>query len=129
MNIILAGLIAALSAMVLNRYLVEETGNEVIIYLVPFIEETLKSFSAYFLRANLFLVHLFFGIIEAIYDIYSAEDHGLFAGLSSILDHAIFGYLTWSVYLQTNGILIGVLVATVFHTLWNYMILTRIGRN
>ncbi|SJZ74256.1 hypothetical protein [Selenihalanaerobacter shriftii] len=129
MNIILVGLIAAVVTMLINRYLVAEAGNLVIIYLVPFVEEVVKSFSAYFWQTNILLVHLVFGAIEAIYDFYSTSEHGVLAGSFSLLGHFAFGYITLFIYLKSNSILLGVLAATTVHTLWNYIVLTKIGGN
>jgi hypothetical protein len=123
MKIILVGVIAALGSLLSNRYLVKEFGNLVIIYLAPLIEESFKSFLAYHWSINIPLVHLVFGAVEAIYDFYSSAEHRISAGTFSLLSHSIFGYITWLIYQKFNDILLGVFVAIIIHSFWNYIVL------
>lgn len=113
-----AGFMAALTAYMLNRYLVYRFGSDAIVYLTPIIEESLKTGLAVFFHAAIVPVHLVFGLIEGIYDLTTSR-MGLAAGLLSLIWHASFGLVTVFLTSVTGHVVYGLVAATFLHYLGN----------
>lgn len=124
MKELFCGMTSGIIAYLLNSLLMKQLGEKAIIFFVPLIEESAKSFMAYFIGTNLIVVHIIFGVVEALYDlIYTKNERaGHMAALMSILSHGIFGLLTYYLYLGTGMILLAVAITTLVHSTWNYYI-------
>ena len=118
MNLILASLLASLLAFIINRYLVKKLGNKAIVYLIPCLEEILKTGLFYVIGGNLVATHLIFGLIEAGFDYLT----NYWAAFGALLSHFLFGYLTLIIWNATSRLKIAVLVVILIHISWNYLI-------
>ncbi|OCL25751.1 hypothetical protein U472_15635 [Orenia metallireducens] len=117
MNFVFTGLLASFLAFIINRYLVSIIGNQAIIYIIPIIEEILKTTLFYIFGGNLILVHLIFGIIEGIFDYLNNK----VAALLAVLSHLLFAYITLTIWNLSN-IVLAILTASLIHMAWNYLI-------
>ncbi|PRX26496.1 hypothetical protein BX659_12087 [Orenia metallireducens] len=117
MNFIFTGLLASFLAFISNRYLVSRIGNQAIVYIIPILEESLKTVSCYIFGANLILVHLIFGIIEGIFDYFNNK----IAALLAVLSHLLFAYITLTLWNLSN-IVLAILITSLIHIGWNYLI-------
>lgn len=113
-----AGCIAALTAYMLNRYLVNRFGADTIVYLTPIIEECLKTGLAVFFQTAIVPVHLVFGLIEGVYDLATSR-MGMAAGILSLIWHASFGLVTVFLSSMMGHVVYGLVAATFLHYLGN----------
>ncbi len=124
MKEILAGMVSALIAYILNRILIRRQKEKSIVYVIPLVEEVSKTIIGLLIRGNIIGVHFVFGIIEAIYDWFHTEEKkvALIAMVLSIVSHSIFGFITYYIYLWTGWIGLGIVGAVLGHIIWNYFI-------
>lgn len=116
------GLFAAALAWQLNKLLVRLPANKLIL-LTPLVEETAKTLFAVLLSVDIFFTHFFFGVVEGVWEMFTARRNGFYAGLSALASHSIFGTITVFVY-DLYGALIPALGAGYLaHAAWNYAIL------
>lgn len=115
-----AGLFAAGAAWAVNRFVVKYIGEAAIVWVVPWLEELLKTGVALFAGASPLWTHGVFGTIEAFYDYAVSPRWGLLAGLLSIVSHWLYGLVTVFIYQQTSSWLGGIMCASFLHVLWNY---------
>ncbi|MCK8826757.1 hypothetical protein MWH25_03230 [Natroniella acetigena] len=118
MNSLLIAMVVALLAFMINRQFVIKFGNQTILYLIPLVEEVLKSGGFYLLGGNLILVHLGFGIIEGVFDYLDST----LAAILAIISHLLFGYLTLFILEQTGQLLLGIVIVGLVHSYWNHKI-------
>lgn len=89
--------------------------------MAPLVEETSKTAAAVILGGEIFLTHLFFGVVEGFWEYYNRRN-GYYAGLAAVASHSIFGFITFSVY-YFYGILAPALTAgCLAHIAWNYLV-------
>ena len=120
---VLAGIIAALLSYILNKLVLKKIGNIGIIIVVPLIEEINKTIPAIILNTNIIGTHLVFGIIEGVYDIInSSENVGKWAALVSIISHGIFGAATYLTVKMGYSVYLGIALAWLLHSGWNWYI-------
>lgn len=117
MNFVFTGLLAAFLAFIINRYLVYRLGNEAIIYIIPILEELLKTGFYYIFGGNLIIIHLIFGLIEGIFDYFNNK----LAALLALISHLSFGYITLIIWKASN-LALAILVTSLIHMSWNYLI-------
>jgi len=117
MNFIFTGLLASCLAFIINRYLVSRIGNQAIVYIIPILEESLKTFSCYIFGADLILVHLIFGIVEGTFDYLNNR----IAALLAVFSHLLFAYITLIIWSLSN-IVLAILITSLIHMTWNYLI-------
>ncbi|GAW27454.1 hypothetical protein [Carboxydocella sp. ULO1] len=110
---LVAACLAALVAVLFNRRVQAETGWQIAVKTAPLIEELAKTGFAKILSAQVLPVHLYFGLIEAIYDAWAKPERHLLPALLSLLSHGFFGYLT---------VKSGILAALFAHFSWNGLI-------
>lgn len=125
-----AGVLAAATAYIFNRKIIEHIGNKGIVSFIPIVEEVLKSLAAVYLGGSLVTVHLIFGTVEACYEISGAK--GLkeaIGGLNSVAVHGILGLVTLGVLTLTSSLWLGILAAAILHSLWNRLITCTYTRN
>lgn len=116
------GLFAAALAWNLNKLLVRLPVGRLIL-LTPLVEETAKTLAAVLLAVDIFFTHLFFGVVEGAWEMFTARRNGFYAGLSALASHSIFGTITVVMY-DLYGALIPALGAGYLaHAAWNYAIL------
>ncbi|MDD2212739.1 MAG: hypothetical protein PHS83_04880 [Clostridia bacterium] len=121
-----AGFLAAGAAWVLNRFVVKYLGESSIIWVIPWLEEIVKTGTAVYSGASLLGTHVVFGVIEAVADYAVSPRWGILAGFSGMLSHWFYGLVTVFVYKQTSSWLGGILCAGFLHVFWNYA-MTRIN--
>jgi len=113
----LAGLTAAALAWSFNRYLVAKGGDRAVIWLIPPLEEILKTGAAIGIGTAVPLVHGVFGLLEAIHDYWASPRWGFWAGLSSIGSHYFFGWATLLSYRLWGSWLLAILLVSAAHIL------------
>ncbi|MGI6605637.1 MAG: hypothetical protein ACOX2X_01030 [Peptococcia bacterium] len=114
-----AGLLAALGAWFLNRFAVKHFGDAAIIWLIPWLEELLKTGTAYFSGADLVLTHGVFGLVEAVHDYAVSARWGLLAGLLGIVSHWFYGGFTGASFRLTSSWVISIFLTGLLHVFWN----------
>lgn len=123
MSYLWAGLFAAAGAWILNRFVVKHWGEAAIIWVIPWLEEILKTGIAVLLKANLVLTHGIFGLIEASHDYLVSPRWGLLAGLTGIVSHWFYGWFTAMLFKQTSSWLISIFCAGLLHVFWNHVMI------
>lgn len=119
---LIACLMAATS-FILNRWLWKRFGNIAVISYSPLVEELAKTLPAYFLGANIFMTHMTFGLIEAVYDwVQSNSEAKAVAALLSVVGHSAFGGITWFILSQYFNIWLAVCGGVLCHVLWNMLV-------
>ena len=118
MAYILACLMASLSFMI-NRRLVRSIGPNVVIGLGPLLEEAAKTLPAYLLNADILLVHVLFGLLEALYDCQQSERHKIGAALASLGGHSLFGLVSVGFLSLTGVVWVGLAGGYIVHLVWN----------
>lgn len=116
-----AGLFAAGVAWVMNRWVVKYFGESAVIWIIPWLEEIIKTGVAVLSGASLILTHGVFGLLEAVHDYVASPRWGILAGLISIISHWFYGLVTLFLYQRTSLWLGSALSAAVLHVGWNYM--------
>ncbi|KJS85668.1 MAG: hypothetical protein JM58_07995 [Peptococcaceae bacterium BICA1-8] len=119
-----AGLLAAFVAWIFNRYVVNRWGDLAVAYIVPIAEEILKTFIAIILGASIFYAHFSFGVIEAIWDM-KANTKGFRPAILSLLTHSFFGLITIYTFQLTGLLILGIIISTTTHIIWNSYIIRR----
>lgn len=122
---IIAGALAALGAWGINCLMVKRWGDAAVSVMVPVVEEVLKTLLAFSLTSSIFLSHLTFGIIEAIWDIKSSV-RGLKPGLIGIITHIAFGLITILVWQLTGFLSLAILASIIAHITWNSTIINKV---
>jgi len=124
MTWVVAGLLAAAAAYVMNRFTYGVWQDAALLSPVPLAEEAAKTMAAYFLGASILYTHIIFGLTEAVLDL-RGRQNGLAAAASSLVAHSIFGLLTVAVVRQTGVLGAGIVAAFLAHALWNAFMLLR----
>ncbi len=129
MRVIAVSGLAALFAYTLNRLVVARSGDSAVKLLVPVMEESLKTGFALAFAVSVPLVHMGFGMYEAVYDFFANPEVGkhrrCLAALLAFLGHAIFGWLTWVVLELRLAALLAIMVVGAMHICWNTLVLAR----
>ena len=118
MDSIKAGLLAVVISFMYNRYVVNKLGDYAVIYLIPPAEEVFKTSAYYFIGGNLAQVHLFFGIIEAVFDYGNSKA----AAILAVITHLAFGGLTFYCWQLIGDLISAVAITISVHLVWNYLI-------
>lgn len=122
MDYIIALLMAGLSFL-LNRLFLRYLGSVSIISTGPVVEEAAKTLFAYYLGANLIMVHTIFGVIEAGYDWKQRSTRGaVAASLLSIAGHSLFGAGSAGVLILTDSLWLGLAAGIALHLAYNVAI-------
>ncbi|MDD3654112.1 MAG: hypothetical protein PHO01_08010 [Desulfotomaculaceae bacterium] len=124
---IAVALFAAALAWQLNRFLIN-LPDRYLFFLAPLQEEAVKTLPAIYTDAPIFLVHVLFGAVEAVWEIYSHKRNGFFAGLAALASHSAFGFITALIYSLNNTALLAIMAGYLVHTLWNYMVVMATSR-
>lgn len=124
----LAGLLAAGVAWFFNIMAVRLWGERAVIFLIPFLEELIKTVSALVFGASLLWTHGIFGLVEAVHDYIFSRRYGLLAGLSGIFAHWFFGGITHFLYHVTSAWIVSIAGAAVIHVIWNLLVVRFIAR-
>jgi len=91
------------------------------VILAPLAEEFAKTLPAVVLGADIFMTHFFFGVVEGAWEFISGYRSGIYTGLAAVASHAIFGYLTFFVYVRT-GLVPALAAGYLAHAAWNYAV-------
>lgn len=120
---IIAGIIAAGAAYVINIVMSRFTPRYSVTLIAPFIEEFLKTYIAISIGAGVVLSHTVFGVAEGIYDYFntSKKVNARSAALS-VVTHGVFGYIT-SKLSTFSGIIYAVIIVAFIHSLWNIIMM------
>jgi hypothetical protein len=116
-----AGLFAAGVAWLINRVAVKYFGESAVIWLIPWLEELVKTGVAVLSGTSIILTHGVFGLLEAVHDYVASPRWGIPAGLLSIISHWFYGLVTFTVYQSTSLWPVSVLSAAFLHVGWNYL--------
>lgn len=119
MMVWLAGMLSAIMAWGVNTLVVKKGGGVAVIWVVPLLEEVLKTGTALALGTSVTLTHGVFGLGEAIHDYLASSRFGFWAGLSSIVSHWTFGQTTVIIHFYTKSWPVGILTAISLHSCWN----------
>jgi hypothetical protein len=119
-SVLAAGLTASLAGFLINSILLKYLGNRALTFYIPLAEEALKTFASVVFGAPVVPVHMVFGGVEALYDLYSSPaDYSFTASVLSLVSHTLLGAASWYV-LRASGLAIAaVLASAVLHSLWN----------
>lgn len=129
MNELAAALLAAGFAFIINRWGIRKFGFAEVVWIGPVIEELGKTGIAIVVGAGVVAVHMFFGVLEAIFDIWTGTPHRYAAALISVAGHSAFGYMTIWGHASVSSWWGGVLVGIVAHVFWNsYVIMFLVKR-
>ncbi|MDD2400886.1 MAG: hypothetical protein PHI90_05830 [Clostridia bacterium] len=123
MSYLVAGIFAASLAWVVNRLAIKYFGEYSIIWVIPLLEETIKTGVALLSGTSLVLTHGIFGCIEAIHDYYFSRKWGLVAGVSSVVSHLLYGWLTIWIYDNILSWVASVVLVGSLHTFWNFIMI------
>lgn len=123
MSYLVAGIFAASLAWVVNRLVIKYFGEYSIIWVIPLLEETIKTGVALLSGTSLVLTHGIFGCIEAIHDYYFSRKWGLVAGVSSVVSHLLYGWLTIWIYDNILSWVASVVLVGSLHTFWNFIMI------
>ncbi|GBF32163.1 hypothetical protein DCCM_0354 [Desulfocucumis palustris] len=126
-NFILTALAAAGISWLVNGFILR-TGRPGIVYLGPAVEEAAKTGLAYILGTSVPATHLVFGLLEGLWE--GAGKKDLPAGFTAVLEHTVFGLVTYFIYHYTGFIVAAFFFAYVIHAGWNMLVLgiNRDGR-
>jgi uncharacterized membrane protein len=118
--VLAAGFTASLAGFIINSILLKHLGNKALTFYIPLVEEALKTFASVVFGAPVVPVHMVFGGVEALYDLYSSpSDYSLTASVLSLISHALLGVTAWYVFRASGSAIAAVLASTVLHSLWN----------
>lgn len=118
---IAAALLAAVLAWQLNRLLVYLPGR-FLLFLAPLQEEAVKTLLAVYFGAYIFLSHMFFGAVEAVWEISFQRRNSFYAGLAALASHSVFGFIAAFVYALFDAALPAVFAGYLVHLTWNYVV-------
>ncbi len=94
---------------------------------VPLLEEIIKTTIALAIKGGIIGSHLVFGLIEGLYDIFtSSKEIGKEAAMASIISHSFFGIVTQVTYVKTQKLIMGIMIAWIFHSTWNWYIVKKL---
>jgi hypothetical protein len=127
MGLLGAGITAVGAAYVINKVVLKAFGPPVVVLMVPVLEEGAKTAGAYLWQAGIIETHLFFGIVEACYDLWQGGNR-VAAPLLSLAGHGLFGLVTWLVVFLTGSWLGGLVAGTLLHSIWNGVIVGMYGK-
>jgi hypothetical protein len=99
-----------------------------ITYLGPVFEEWLKTGLALFFSASLPGTHVVFGLLEALGDYAWGSGRKLWASLTGIAAHTVWGLITFFLIGAGYPVFVAVLAATAVHVAWNGAVLGLSGR-
>ena len=122
----LLGSMAALLAWQINKFALQRVGERWILP-APAAEETVKTAAAVLGGADIFLTHLFFGVVEGFWEYYNRQN-GVLAGLAALASHSVFGFTTLWIYLWWGQWVVALGAGILVHTAWNYLIIKYAGR-
>ena len=119
--------LAAFLAYAVNRLMVARCGEWAIKFLVPIIEEGLKTGLSLGFAVSIPAIHSLFGIYEAGYDL--AANPGArpqekwLAALAACVGHGVFGGVTWLLLARGLGAVSSIGMVGILHGLWNALAL------
>ena len=118
MAYVAACLIAPLCFLV-NKGLLKYLGPRVVYTWGPAVEETAKTLLPWLVGGDILVTHMTFGLLEGVYDCFTANVHPGRAAVGSLAGHTLFGFITSALLWQT-GLLVPALAAAIaIHMLWN----------
>lgn len=120
MMTVLAGLTAAALAWCGNAFLVRRWGDICVVWVVPALEESVKTVTALLLGASLIFVHVFFGLAEAAHDLYASRRFGFWSAASALISHGVFGLITYWVWRLGGMWPLAIAAAALAHTAVNF---------
>jgi hypothetical protein len=110
---LVAGLTASLMGFLSGSVLLKYKGDRALVLFVPVMEETLKTLAAVVFGAGIVPTHLVFGMVEALYDLYSSPAaYSTIAAALSIASHMLFGTATWFILRYSGSVVLAVLAAS-----------------
>ncbi|KJS15059.1 MAG: hypothetical protein VR69_15100 [Peptococcaceae bacterium BRH_c4b] len=124
-NFIPAALAAAGLSWLTNGFILR-LGRGGLVYLAPAAEEVAKTGLALAVGASVPATHIFFGLLEALWD--GAGKKDVPAGAIALLSHTVFGLITFFVLHATGAVWPALTFAYLAHVGWNTLVLHLTGR-
>lgn len=121
-NFIAAGC-AAIISFTVNKLLIKMAGVVTVISFSPIVEEAAKTMLSYWLAADILYVHLWFGVLEGIYDFFTNKRQRSLLFISSAGMHFVCGLVTVTV-LEEYNIYYALIAGIVIHWVANNVALT-----
>lgn len=129
MNELLAALLATGVAFVVNRWGIRRFGFAEVVWIGPITEEFSKTGIAIISGAMITPVHAIFGIIEAVFDVWTGTSHRYAVAVASVVGHSTFGLLTIWGYTFFASWWAGVSMGILAHVFWNcYVVIFLVKR-
>jgi hypothetical protein len=120
---VISGLAAATLSYIINTKAIRLSGTKAIIYVAPIIEEFLKTWLAVIFGGSIFVAHMTFGIVEALYDFFNNRgSSAFFAGMAGALSHTLFGVITMLSFRYSGSIIVAIIFAIAAHMFWNRLV-------
>ncbi|AEE95995.1 hypothetical protein [Mahella australiensis] len=123
--IFIADIVFAVAAtLFINKCMLKLMGSDASIWTGPITEECMKTLPAFLLGLSVLSVHVCFGIVEAMYEVWQSHSRqAAMAGVLAIVTHAAFGVITVWIYRFSGEIILALISAALLHMAWNRAIL------
>ncbi len=123
-----AGLLAAAVSWLSNSIFVGLAAcGKAVVYLAPAVEESAKTGLAVLLGAPIWLTHLTFGFLEALWDITGGGKRGIYAGLAGLAGHLFFGLAAFFIFQATGFFWLALAGGYVLHLSWNAFVVFKLS--
>lgn len=123
MQTVLAIAMSSAFAYLINRRLFGWLGTWGVTAVVPIVEELLKTGLTVIVGGSIWWVHIIFGIIEGLFDIWQrprvVPQLGYLAAWCSVIGHGAFGSATIWAWNTTGSMYWGLAAGMGLHLLWN----------
>ncbi len=119
----IAGVLAAGAAYVVNLVASRFVGRYSVVFVAPLVEEFLKTYLAVFLRGDIVLSHTAFGVAEGVWDYFNAgKKANARSAALSVITHGLLGYGTFKACAYVD-IIYAVALAALMHSVWNIIMM------
>jgi hypothetical protein len=128
MRTILATGIVVILVYFINSYFYRRNVRVTLSMIAPLVEEVSKTTIPLVLGGSIFYVHMLFGMIEGVRDLFLPGRGDFLPALSAIFCHTFYGSVTLVIYRFTKSYGLSIAGAFLAHAMWNYFVLS-ITRN
>ncbi|OPX89613.1 hypothetical protein [Pelotomaculum sp. PtaB.Bin117] len=97
------------------------------VYYTPLVEEFAKTVPAVLIGASLFFTHVFFGVVETVWELFSRRRNGLYAGLAALAGHSIYGFITAMAYERYGAVAPALFAGYLAHAAWNFTVASLVN--
>lgn len=103
----------------INKGLLKYLGPRVVYTWGPAAEEVAKTLLPWMVGGDILVTHVTFGLLEGVYDCFTAKLHPGRAAVGSLAGHTLFGLITSTLLWQTGLLALALVTAIASHMLWN----------